>query len=85
MAIEASDLIVIAFLSGIGSGFGTLIGQSLYRKFVEHPLKQLTNLDTSSLRKEYSNSLRLLDAIDVAKKKVKNARDELEVQGGNIE
>jgi hypothetical protein len=84
MPIEASDLIVIAFLSGIGSGFGTLIGQSLYKKFVEHPLRQLSSIDTGVLRKEYSNSLGLLDAIDVAKKKMKNAKEEIEMHGESI-
>jgi hypothetical protein len=84
MAIEAGDLVVIAFLSGIGSGFGTLIGQALYKKFIEHPLKQLTTIDTAALRRDYTNSLRLLDAVDVAKKKLKKAGEELEVQGGSI-
>ena len=82
MAIEASDLILIALLSGIGSGIGNPIGQWIFRRFVERPFKGLTDVNTSALRSQYTDSLKLLDALDVAKKKLKQAREEVEMQGG---
>lgn len=84
MAIEAGDLVVIAFLSGIGSGFGTLIGQAIYRKVIEHPLKTFSAFDIKALRSEYTDSMKLLDALDTAKKKLKKAKEELEVQGDKL-
>lgn len=84
MPIEVSDLILVAIFTGVGSGIGNPIGQAIYKRFIEKPFKNIDKLNSEALRREYTDSLKLLDAVTAVRTKIKKAGEEAELHGGSL-
>jgi hypothetical protein len=61
MVLEAGDLILIAFFTGIGTGIGNPVGQWVFERFIKHSVRRLTELDIAKVVGNNYPSMRLLD------------------------